>query len=56
MKRKALIISNPGETGVENYCEGVKVDIQNYVCFIESPLGEYRVFTAETARRSPRGR
>ena len=39
MKRHALIISNPGEYGAENYCEGVKVDVQNYTAFLKSPLG-----------------
>lgn len=39
MKRKGLIISNPGEIGAENYCEGVKVDVSNYKRFLTSPLG-----------------
>ena len=28
--RRALLISNPGETGAENYCKGVFVDVANY--------------------------
>ncbi len=39
MKRKALIISNPGEIGSENYCEGVKIDVENYKTFLTSPIG-----------------
>ncbi|MCL6478698.1 MAG: caspase family protein [Peptococcaceae bacterium] len=39
MKRHALIISNPGELGAENYCEGVKIDVKNYISFLKSPLG-----------------
>lgn len=39
MTRKALIISNPGEKGDENYCEGVNVDVSNYKQLLTSPLG-----------------
>lgn len=39
MKRHALIISNPGELGTENYCEGVNIDVKNYIYFLKSPLG-----------------
>lgn len=39
MTRKALIISNPGEKGDENYCEGVNVDVQNYKNFLMSAEG-----------------
>jgi len=39
MNRKALLISNAGELGADNYCDGVKVDIENYVNFLTSPLG-----------------
>lgn len=41
MSRKALIISNPGEIGAENYCEGVKKDVINYKNFLMSPQGGY---------------
>ena len=27
MDKKIVIISNPGEHGAENYCEGVNVDV-----------------------------
>lgn len=37
--RKALLISNPGEVGEERYCNGVYVDVKNYVDFLTSPLG-----------------
>lgn len=39
MTRKMLIISNPGEIGEENYCEGVNKDIKNYIQFFTSALG-----------------
>jgi hypothetical protein len=39
MKRKALIITNPGERGEENYCEGVNKDIELYRSFLQSPEG-----------------
>jgi hypothetical protein len=39
MKRHALIISNPGETGAENYCKGVEIDVINYTSFLKSALG-----------------
>lgn len=41
MSRKALIISNPGEIGAENYCEGVNKDVINYKDFLMSPQGGY---------------
>ncbi len=41
MTRKALIISNPGEIGAENYCEGVNKDVINYKNFLMSPQGGY---------------
>ena len=37
--RKALLISNPGETGEENYCKGVYADIKNYQDLLVSPEG-----------------
>lgn len=39
MKRQALIISNPGEAGAQNYCNGVAIDVENYKSFLTSPLG-----------------
>jgi hypothetical protein len=37
--RKALIITNPGEPGAENYCEGVNKDAQIYRSFLLSAFG-----------------
>ena len=37
--RKALLISNPGEAGQENYCKGVYVDIDNYRRLLTSAEG-----------------
>jgi hypothetical protein len=39
MNRHAVIISNPGESGQENYCAGVLRDVQNYRSFLLSPVG-----------------
>lgn len=39
MRRRALIIGNPGENGAENYCAGVSKDLANYKAFLTSPLG-----------------
>jgi hypothetical protein len=39
MNRLALIISNPGEPGAENYCGGVTRDVVNYRSFLLSPVG-----------------
>lgn len=39
MSRKALIITNPGEAGAENYCAGVNRDRETYRAFLASPLG-----------------
>jgi len=37
--RRALLISNPGELGAENYCRGVHVDVKNYNRLMLSPEG-----------------
>jgi hypothetical protein len=37
--RRALLISNPGEDGQENYCRGVYVDVKNYQQLLLSPEG-----------------
>jgi len=37
--RRALLISNPGEAGKENYCKGVYVDIRNYQRLMTSAEG-----------------
>ena len=39
MKKKILIIANPGESGTENYCEGVLKDVENYKKYFMSPVG-----------------
>ena len=39
MKRRALIIGNPGEKGKEGYCAGVLKDVENYQEFLMSPVG-----------------
>jgi hypothetical protein len=39
MNKKIIMISNPGESHAENYCEGVNVDIKAYTDFFTSPLG-----------------
>ena len=39
MTRKMLIIANPGETGAENYCEGVNRDVVQYKKFFISNSG-----------------
>src|SRR5579863_6503802 len=39
MNRKAVIISNPGESGAENYCGGVIKDVANYRLLLLSPIG-----------------
>lgn len=39
MNRRALIISNPGEVGAENYCAGVNKDVESYTRFFRAPIG-----------------
>lgn len=39
MRKKILIISNPGARGADNYCEGVHKDVENYKKFFMSPDG-----------------
>lgn len=39
MKKHILLISNPGEKGAVNYCNGVNVDIEKYYDYFTSPLG-----------------
>ena len=39
MRRKMLIIANPGETGAENYCAGVHQDVVRYKTFFISNSG-----------------
>lgn len=37
--KRALLISNPGEAGAENYCKGVYADIKNYQRLLTSSEG-----------------
>src|ERR1700722_11765209 len=37
--RRALLIANPGESGDENYCKGVYVDVANYRQLLLSAVG-----------------
>ena len=37
--KRALLITNPGEQGDENYCKGVYVDAANYRRLMLSPQG-----------------
>ena len=39
MKRKVLIISNPGEYGSRNYCAGVLKDVERYQAFFSQRVG-----------------
>lgn len=41
MKRRAIIIGNPGEEGAENYCKGVYKDVEAYKRFLRQPYGGY---------------
>ncbi len=41
MTRRALIISNPGEQGDEQYCRGVFRDVANYRNFLTSSCGGF---------------
>lgn len=44
MKKKILIISNPGAVGAENYCEGVKKDVENYKSILHHLEGEIGIY------------
>ncbi len=41
MKRRILLITNPGKKGDENYCAGVYKDQENYFSFFKQPFGGY---------------
>ncbi len=41
MKRRILIITNPGVVGSSTYCEGVNKDRENYLSFFKSAIGGY---------------
>lgn len=40
MKKKILIISNPGDERAGNYCEGVHKDVENFFNFLHPRLEE----------------
>lgn len=37
--RRAIVITNPGLTGAEDFCSGVLVDAKNYPEFLTAPFG-----------------
>lgn len=39
IKRRIIIITNPGEIGDEHYCEGVYRDKDNYITYFKQPYG-----------------
>lgn len=41
MKRKILIVTNPGKKTDINYCAGVYRDAENYINFFKEPFGGY---------------
>lgn len=41
MKRKVLMITNPGINGAANYCPGVYKDQENYFAYFKEPFGGY---------------
>lgn len=41
MTRRAIIITNPGKLGEENYCQGVYRDAENYKAFFKEAYGGY---------------
>lgn len=41
MKRRVIIITNPGKNNAPNYCKGVYKDASNYESFFKSPYGGY---------------
>lgn len=53
MKRRALIISNPGEEDDENYCNGVNLDVTNYTRFLTSGPGGFWPETIITHLHKP---
>jgi len=53
LNRKAVIISNPGESGSEDYCAGVHKDVANYQSFLTSPVGGLWYGSEITAMNRP---
>jgi hypothetical protein len=41
MKRRVLVITNPGKKDATNYCEGVYRDKENYFNYFNAPYGGY---------------
>jgi hypothetical protein len=41
MKRRVLLITNPGKKGDDNYCGGVYKDQENYFSYFKEPIGGY---------------
>jgi len=39
MIKRALLITNPGEKGADNFCRGVYVDVENYRQHLTSAVG-----------------
>jgi hypothetical protein len=39
VKRKSLLIANPGKDGSDEYCKGVFSDVENFKNFLLSPIG-----------------
>ncbi len=53
MKRKAIIIANPGDEGEEDFLPGVDCDVDNYQRFLLSPLGGAWKSSELTIMRQP---
>ncbi len=51
--RRALLISNPGEAGAENYCKGVYADMRNYDRFLNAAHGGWWFAQEIVARERP---
>lgn len=41
MKRRIIIITNPGKIGSDSYCEGVNKDRENYISFFKEAYGGF---------------
>lgn len=41
MKRRVLLLTNPGKQGAPNYCSGVYKDQENYFSYFKEPFGGY---------------
>jgi|SRR5580704_11111609 hypothetical protein len=54
MRRHAIIISNPGTAGTDDYLRGVPIDVQNYKSFLTGPTGGLRQPSEVEEMRCPR--